>query len=133
MFIEELDKRPRYQYMFLRPRRWGKSTLLQMLARYYDKSKAGEFEEFFGQLYIGKNPTPYRSTLLVLLFDLSAIHTLGPGQMMEKDFNRTINMTLKSFLVENGRLLGYPDVGTLIGDDSTASLQSVLVSTVLPC
>jgi hypothetical protein len=128
-FIEELDNQFSYQYMFLPPRRWGKSTLLEMLARYYDKSKADEFKDTFGQLYIGQNPTPYHSTLLVLVFDFSDIDALGPIRTMKEEFHDTINSTLERFLIENARFLGNPDIGTLIRHDSAKSLQCVLVST----
>ena len=52
--------------MYLRPRRWDKSTFLQTLPNYYGKNKADEFEDTFDQLYTGKHPTPSRSSLLVL-------------------------------------------------------------------
>ncbi len=45
--------------LFLRPRRFGKSLLLSMLENYYDVARAGEFEQLFGKLAIGHNPTPY--------------------------------------------------------------------------
>ena len=34
--------------VFLRPRRFGKSLLVSMLAHYYDRSKSHRFEELFG-------------------------------------------------------------------------------------
>lgn len=46
------------QLLFLRPRRFGKSLLLSLLENYYDVAKADQFETLFGQLAIGKNPTP---------------------------------------------------------------------------
>jgi len=36
-YIEILDRKPKYQYSYLRPRRFGKSTFLQMLESYYDQ------------------------------------------------------------------------------------------------
>ena len=46
------------QYLlFLRPRRFGKSLLLSMLANYYDVIRKEQFQEFFGHLKIGKRPT----------------------------------------------------------------------------
>lgn len=43
--------------LFIRPRRFGKSLLLSMLENYYDVAKADEFDDLFGHLKIGKNPT----------------------------------------------------------------------------
>ena len=39
--------------VFLRPRRFGKSLLVSMLAHYYDRSKSHRFEELFGGTWIG--------------------------------------------------------------------------------
>ena len=125
-YIEQLDASRQYQYMFLRPRTWGKSTFLQMLADYYDKSKDTQFHNKFGDLYIGKNPTPDRSSYLVLLFDFSSIQTVGS---IEKSFHASLNWSLESFLIKNGRFLGDPVPGTLIMCGScSASLRRVLVS-----
>ena len=52
--LEEIGK----QLLFLRPRRFGKSLLLSMLENYYDLARADEFEQLFGRLAIGQNPTP---------------------------------------------------------------------------
>jgi len=43
--------------VFLRPRRFGKSLFTEVLRWYYDINAADRFEELFGDLYIGKNPT----------------------------------------------------------------------------
>ena len=74
MYIAKFDQEEEYQYMFLRPRRWG--NFLQTLGSYYDKGNKDSFDEIFGQLYIGKHPTPYRSSLLCLLFDFSSISVI---------------------------------------------------------
>ena len=42
--------------VFLRPRRFGKSLLVSMLAHYYDRSKSHRFEELFGGTWIGTTP-----------------------------------------------------------------------------
>ena len=76
-YIGLLDEDQRYRYMFLRPRRWGKSTFLQTLANYYDKTKKEHFYHIFGDLYIGKHPTWGRNSLLVLQFDFSSVSALA--------------------------------------------------------
>src|SRR5271156_3276595 len=75
-FIPLLEKQE-FQYMFLRPRRWGKSTFLNMLSAYYDVKTKDSFKEIFGQLNIGKAPTKSRNSHLVLLFDFSTITAIG--------------------------------------------------------
>jgi len=128
MYIERLDKSQEYQYMFLRPRRWGKSTFLQMLANYYDKSKAWKFDDTFGQLYIGKHPTQCRSSLLVLLFDFSSIRT---SDEIDQSFNYQLNKSLREFLTSNAEFLKYPNPEELIRDRATESLEAVLVGASL--
>ncbi|KAF8536803.1 hypothetical protein BDD12DRAFT_807480 [Trichophaea hybrida] len=59
-YIELLDQSGVYSNMFLRPRRFGKSTFLNMLCAYYDVATAAEFNDIFGGLYISKNPTEFR-------------------------------------------------------------------------
>ena len=46
-------------YIFLsRPRRFGKSLFGDMLRSYYDLSQKENFQQLFGDLWIGKQPTP---------------------------------------------------------------------------
>ena len=48
-------------FFFVSPRRFGKSLFLNMLGHYYDINEKDKFEEIFGELYIGKYPTPDRN------------------------------------------------------------------------
>jgi hypothetical protein len=99
-----------------------------MLADYYDKSKAHVFDDTFGELYIGKHPTPDRSTLLVLLFDFSTIATLCSSAETKEYLHTTVNFALRKFLKTNARFLGYPDQEMLIKHHGAESLQLILVS-----
>ena len=46
------------EFLFLiRPRRFGKSSLLSMLECYYDIARAEEFEALFADTYIHAHPT----------------------------------------------------------------------------
>ena len=56
MFIEKIEMQPPYLFL-IRPRRFGKSLTLAMLEAYYDVNHAEQFDELFGQLYIGQHPT----------------------------------------------------------------------------
>jgi hypothetical protein len=72
-YIEKLENE---NYVsFLRPRRFGKSLFITMLACYYDIYYKDRFEELFGKYYIGKNPTPLANSYRVLLFNFSGINT----------------------------------------------------------
>ena len=64
-FIEEIENSNMY-FFYVRPRRFGKSLTLSMLKQYYDINMADRFEELFGGLYIGENPTPEHNTYLII-------------------------------------------------------------------
>ncbi|TDL23086.1 DUF1703-domain-containing protein [Rickenella mellea] len=128
-YIEKLDSSSTYHYMFLRPRRWGKSTFLRTLTDYYDKYTADTFNDKFGQLYIGKNPTPSHNTLLILFFDFSSIRTAS-YEVMQLDFDAYVLRTLRKFLVKYKDLLGGPDPETLPnrGSDALDDVFSLVMS-----
>ncbi|TGO02105.1 hypothetical protein PN36_30465, partial [Candidatus Thiomargarita nelsonii] len=61
-------------FLFLiRPRRFGKSSLLTMLECYYDIARADEFEALFAGTYIHEHPTPEKNAYLILKFDFSKV------------------------------------------------------------
>lgn len=55
MYIPLLEDQPDSLFL-IRPRRFGKSLLLSMLAAYYDCSLKDQFQELFGNLWIGAHP-----------------------------------------------------------------------------
>ena len=57
-FIPEIEAaNDFFFFFFFRPRRFGKSLLMNMLRQYYDVRKASLFERLFGDLWIGRHPT----------------------------------------------------------------------------
>ena len=76
-FIRELEKT--HYAIFLRPRRFGKSLFCSILQCYYDVAYAARFDEFFGGLDIGRNPTAERGKYLFLNFNFTGV---------EKQFDR---------------------------------------------
>ena len=70
-FIAEIEAANRY-FFFIRPRRFGKSLLVNMLRQYYDVRKASLYDRLFGDLWIGQNPTPMHNRFLVLYLNFSA-------------------------------------------------------------
>ena len=57
--------------VFLRPRRFGKSLLVSMLAHYYDRNMATQFKDLFGGTWIGEHPTNEHNQYLVVRYDFS--------------------------------------------------------------
>ena len=71
-FIETIEVSNRF-FFFIRPRRFGKSLTLSMLKQYYDVNMADKFDELFGGLYIGENPTPNHNTYLVISLNFAVV------------------------------------------------------------
>ncbi len=71
-FIEEIEDSNKF-FFFIRPRRFGKSLTLSMLKQYYDVNMADRFEELFGGLYIGENPTPEHNTYLIISLNFAVV------------------------------------------------------------
>ncbi len=92
-YIRNLEN---YNYaIFLRPRRFGKSLFADMLRTYYDINQADKFDTLFGDLAIGKAPTPIHSTYLILAFDFSAVDS-APANVQES-FNKVALQKIDDF------------------------------------
>ncbi|MDR0565641.1 MAG: AAA family ATPase, partial [Prevotellaceae bacterium] len=74
-YIELLEQENNDNLFLTRPRKFGKSLFFSMLSSYYDINQANKFDQLFGDLYIGKHPTPKRNTYLVLNLDFSGLNT----------------------------------------------------------
>ena len=95
MYLAELEKQPD-TLIFIRPRRFGKSLFISMMRAYYDKSKAKDFDNLFGSLWIGSHPTPLRNHYQVLYLDFSRIS--NNIALLEKDFNSYCCIKLNDFI-----------------------------------
>ena len=89
--IEEADK----FFFFIRPRRFGKSLTVNMLQHYYDILAKDKFEALFGDLYIGKHPTPDRNSYLVLYLNFSGI--VGELHNYRKGLDAHCGTTFENF------------------------------------
>jgi len=127
-FIPVLEENP-FEYTFLRPRGWGKSTFLNMLTAYYDVNTKDLFEDIFGRLYIGKAPTKSRNSHLILRFNLETITTLGSLEDIRRSICCNISHTLHWFLRKYRDILGdaLPEEH-IIPNSAATSLMNVLVS-----
>jgi hypothetical protein len=74
-FIEMLENEANSYHFLIRPRKFGKSLFLSTLRHYYDICSADNFDTLFGDLYIGKNPTPKRNSLFLMKFSFSGLDT----------------------------------------------------------
>jgi hypothetical protein len=93
-YVELLENENNTYQFFIRPRRFGKSLFLSVLENYYDLSRKDKFESIFGNLYIGKNPTPEQGKYAVMLFNFSGLDTDSHERFRESFSNRVQSVTL---------------------------------------
>ena len=94
-YIRKLEERSFFTF-FVRPRRFGKSLFVDMLRCYYDQNKKNDFELFFGDLKIGKNPTKHANKYQVLALDFSQVNK-GKGLTLEDRFDEYMRTWLLDF------------------------------------
>ncbi|MDR3245887.1 MAG: AAA family ATPase, partial [Prevotellaceae bacterium] len=108
-YIELLENENNDKLFFTRPRKFGKSLFFSMLSNYYDINQADKFETLFGDLYIGKTPTPRRNSYMVLKFNFSGLDTTS-----EEDFRKTISQkiqdNIRDFLADYAHLFPQGDI-----------------------
>jgi len=82
------------QLIFLRPRRFGKSLWLSTLENYYDIAKADKFEQLFGHLAIGKQPTPLHNQYVMMKWDFSTVEAHGSVDAIRQRLHMHINTSI---------------------------------------
>ena len=95
MYLPLLEKQPS-NIIFIRPRRFGKSIFLSMLHAYYDCSKKEKFQTLFGDLWVGKHPTPLQGRYQVLHLDFSYVG--GSIDKLEENFDMYLRVKLDGFM-----------------------------------
>ena len=95
MYLPLLENQPS-NIFFIRPRRFGKSIFLSMLHAYYDCSKKEKFQTLFGDLWVGKHPTPLQGKYQVLHLDFSYVG--GSIDKLEENFDMYLRVKLDGFM-----------------------------------
>ena len=119
--VEELGR----SLLFVRPRRFGKSLWLRTLATYYDLRTAEQHGTLFGELAVGRNPTPDAHRYFVLQWDFSQVSPRGTADDVARALNDYINTTLRNFQSDYHDHL--PDL--TIREDAKNTLLDVLATT----
>ena len=132
-YIEALET---YRYQcFTRPPRWGKSSLVEMLACYYDNATTPEeWDTWFGGLDIHKKPTPLKGKFEVLQLDFSRAAT-GSVPEMKARLNSHINTQCEEFAIKYGytsctELSALRRVDFLLEDDDALTTLTSLTKAV---
>ena len=90
-------------YVFLiRPRRFGKSCWVSLLANYYDRKRTDEFEAVFGSTHLGRQPTENRHRYVILRFNFSAFK--NALETLEHYFEEYCQMVVRYALERNADL-----------------------------
>ena len=94
-YIPKLEACPNNLFC-IRPRHFGKSVFLSMLHAYYDCRTKNKFQEWFGDLWIGKHPTPLQGRYQVMHLDFSQVG--GSIENLEEKFNFYLGVQLNGFI-----------------------------------
>ena len=101
--IEELEGKDMTNYpVLLRPRRFGKSTFVQMLKCFYDISYKDRYAEIFSETNIYKKKLTSHNTYHVINFNFSGVSGVKEDTLI-RSFIIAVNSGINDFMVR------YPD------------------------
>ena len=113
------------QLLFLRPRRFGKTAWLTTLENYYDLARADEFDELFGALAIGAEPTARRNRYVVLRWDFSMVDASGSFAEIRQALHDHLNSRTRGVAGRYGAALGNLPL-SLREDNGLVGLESLV-------
>lgn len=89
-YIENLEQKEEFQF-FIRPRRFGKSLFLSMLATYYDLNEKDNFDKYFAGLYIHNNKTLEANSYMILQLNFATIITDQGKDLLIESFDELVS------------------------------------------
>ncbi|ETR65126.1 MAG: hypothetical protein OMM_14781, partial [Candidatus Magnetoglobus multicellularis str. Araruama] len=98
-YLRTLEQMKITRALFIRPRRFGKSLWLNVMSHYFDINKKDEFEQLFGDLDIGKNPTLDHNQYVVMNWNFSRMSSRGSVDDLEIKMNNTLNNMIKEHVI----------------------------------
>jgi hypothetical protein len=130
-FLAVLEDTYRY-VVFLRPRRFGKSTLVSLLEHYYDLGYKDHFDEVFKGLWVHAHPTPERHSYLALTLDFSTVATDRGQEALLRTFLAAVRSGVSALLSAHGaRVPELASLGErLLTFEEAEALLSALMSSV---
>ena len=94
-YIPTLERTGNFLFL-IRPRRFGKSVFLSMLAAYYDLARQDKFDQLFDGLWIKENPTEEKSAYQMIYMDFSQA-TAGLNGTLKERFDKYCSIIYDSF------------------------------------
>jgi hypothetical protein len=99
---------------------------LSTLANYYDLAKADRFEELFGSLKIGQNPTPLRNRYLVMKWNFSVVEVQGNTEAIRRSLYNNLNGEMRAVARKYRHWLSSEVL--INDDDALTSFRSLLAA-----
>lgn len=96
-FLEQLEQSYQRNIVFLRPRRMGKSSLLSMMAHYYDLARANQFDELFSGLWVHEHPTAEKNAHVVLHINFGDVRGTDEASVVH-GFNEAVRGAVRETL-----------------------------------
>lgn len=116
---------------FIRPRRFGKTLFLSLMETYYDISKQEQFEFFYRDTHIFRNPTKEKNSYLILKFNFSFIN---PGSRdVQHSFFEYVKETGEAFISRYKVLLNIDEEGRIDELKSKGTASDVLRFLIMLC
>ncbi len=97
----------------IRPRRFGKSAWITMMMSYYDLKLADRFDWYFGDLDIGKDPTPHHNRYVTIPFDFSVVN--DDIDTLEANFKEYGDTVLRDVFQRYPHLFPHEAAQTILG------------------
>jgi hypothetical protein len=126
-YIPVLESWGQKRFIYLRPRRFGKSLLLSILQYYYGLQYKGLFDKLFGKTYIGANPTPKAHSYMMLRFDFSGINT-DTEQETYEGFLSNVKKGVDAFLTNYDAFFTKEQVKVILANKQPNELIKELLS-----
>ena len=101
MFLEKLES-VGDTFVYLRPRRFGKTLLTSMMYYYYDVNSSNEFDTLFKDTYVYNNSTTNKNNYYVLKFDFSGMSNFDDINSIKNGFVERIYSGISIFLNHYG-------------------------------
>ncbi len=102
-FFEKIEASAPFLFL-IRPRRFGKSLWLNTMKAYYDMNLTSQFDELFGDTYIGQHPTNEKNSYLILSFNFSGVNP--DINNVEDSFESHCSLCFNAFNSRYASLLG---------------------------
>ena len=126
-YLAVLESWGQKRFLYLRPRRFGKSLLLSMFQYYYGLQYKGDFDTLFGKTFIGTHPTAKAHSYMMLRFDFSGINT-DTEEATSEGFLSNVKKGVDAFLTHYDTFYTKEQVKVILANKQPNELIKELLS-----